>query len=79
MQAPVVAEIYGPDYAGQMALAGSVRELFASTPDIVDVDDSVESDSRRLVIEVDRNKAALLGVSQAQVADVHPPRDPAHF
>ncbi len=70
VQAPLVAEIYGPDYAGQMALAGSIRELFANTPDIVDVDDSVESDSRRLVIEVDRNKAALLGVSQAQVADV---------
>jgi multidrug efflux pump subunit AcrB len=69
VQAPLVAEIYGPDYAGQLALAESLRELFASTPDIVDVDDSVESSSPRLVIHVDRNKAALLGVSQAQVTD----------
>jgi multidrug efflux pump subunit AcrB len=69
VQAPLVAEIYGPDYDGQLALAESLRELFSRTPDIVDVDDSVEADSRRLVIEVDRNKAALLGVSQAQVTD----------
>jgi multidrug efflux pump subunit AcrB len=70
VQAPLVAEVYGPDYAGQLKVAGALRELFASTPDIVDVDDSVESDAPRLVIEVDRNKAALLGVSQAQVADI---------
>jgi multidrug efflux pump subunit AcrB len=69
VQAPLVAEIYGPDYDGQLALAESLRELFSRTPDIVDVDDSVEADSRRLVIKVDRNKAALLGVSQAQVTD----------
>ena len=35
-------------------------------PDIVDVDDSVEAPAQRLVVSVDRAKAALLGVSQAE-------------
>ena len=68
VQAPLVAEIYGPDYEGQLALAREVRRLFAATDDIVDVDDSVEAPAERLLLRVERNKAALLGVSQAQVS-----------
>jgi len=67
VQAPLVAEIYGPDYAGQLAIAGALREMFAATPDIVDVDDSVEANAPRWLFEIDRNKAALLGVAQADV------------
>jgi multidrug efflux pump subunit AcrB len=67
VQAPIVAEIYGPDYAAQVRLAQQVRKVFDSTPGIVDVDDSVVAASPRLVVAVDRQKAALLGVSQAQV------------
>ena len=69
VQAPLVAEVYGPDYAGQQHIAKQLRELFAATPDIVDIDDSVEAATGRYVIAVDRNKAALLGVSQASVAE----------
>jgi multidrug efflux pump subunit AcrB len=69
VQAPLVAEVYGPDYAGQQELATRLRGLFADTADIVDIDDSVEAGSRRYVVTVDRNKAALLGVSQASVAE----------
>jgi multidrug efflux pump subunit AcrB len=68
VQAPLVAEIYGPDYAGQLAIAEALREMFVSTDDIVDVDTSVEAAATRLLLDVDRNKAALLGVSQATVA-----------
>jgi multidrug efflux pump subunit AcrB len=69
VQAPLVAEIYGPDYDGQLEIAAALRQMFASTGDIVDVDDSVEHEARRLVFEVDRSKAARLGVSQAEVAN----------
>jgi multidrug efflux pump subunit AcrB len=62
-----VAEVYGPDYAGQQKVAAELRELFAKTDDIVDIDDSVEATAPRIVVSVDRNKAALLGVSQASV------------
>src|SRR5690606_31443244 len=68
VQAPLVAEIYGPDYEGQQRLAGTIHQLFDATDDIVDTDTSVESPAKRLVVEVDRQKAALLGVPQASVA-----------
>ena len=45
-----------------------MREAFQSTSDIVDVDDSVEFPSKKLVVEVDRAKAARLGVAQSDVA-----------
>jgi multidrug efflux pump subunit AcrB len=68
VQAPLVAEIYGPDYEGQLRVASDVRARLAATPDVVDVDDSVEAAAPRWVFEVDRHKAALLGVAQAEVA-----------
>lgn len=65
---PLVAEIYGIDYGGQIEVARQVREVMAATPDIVDIDDSVEYPAPKLVLEVDRSKAARLGVSQAGIA-----------
>ena len=65
---PLVAEIYGLDYEGQIAVAKQVRSVFENTPDIIDIDDSVESPARRYILDVDREKAALLGVSQQSVA-----------
>ena len=67
VQAPLVAEVYGPNYDGQLELATRLRQIFDDTANIVDIDDSVESESKRFVIHVDRNKAALLGVPQANV------------
>ena len=67
VRAPIVAEVYGPRYAEQRALAKQIRKVFESTPDVVDVDDSIEAPSPRLVVEVDRQKAALLGISGQQV------------
>jgi multidrug efflux pump subunit AcrB len=68
VQAPLVAEVYGPDYPGQLQIATELKRLFAATDDIVDVDDSVEAPAERLLLAIDRNKAALLGVSQSQVS-----------
>ena len=62
--APLVAEIYGMDYPGQIEIARKVRNDFEATKDISDVDDSIEAMQERLVVKVDRQKAALLGVSQ---------------
>jgi len=64
---PIVAEIYGPDYDGQTAVAKQVREEFAATPDIVSIDDTVDAKARRLVLRVQQNKAALSGVAQKDV------------
>ena len=64
---PLVAEVYGLDYGGQIAAARELRKLFESTPDIIDIDDSIETESPRWIIEVDRQKAALYGFSQQAV------------
>lgn len=68
VMSPIVAEIYGPDYAGQKKLGRKIEQIFRDTSDISDIDSSVESDAQRYVIKVDRQRAALLGVSQSQVS-----------
>jgi multidrug efflux pump subunit AcrB len=67
--APLVAEIYGIDYAGQIEVARLVRGVFESTQDVVDVDDSVEYAATEYTLLVDRQKAASLGLSQQAVVD----------
>lgn len=64
----IVAEIYGPDYEGQMAVARQVKDLLAKTDNVVDVDWSVEADQRELRLEVNKDKAMKHGVAAAQVA-----------
>ncbi|HEY0634840.1 MAG TPA: efflux RND transporter permease subunit, partial [Gammaproteobacteria bacterium] len=67
VQSPLVAEIYGLDYAGQIRVAKEVRQVYSETADIIDIDDSVEEPSAKLVLHVDQGKAALLGVSEQSV------------
>ncbi|MBZ0133942.1 MAG: efflux RND transporter permease subunit, partial [Rhodocyclaceae bacterium] len=67
---PIVAEIYGPDYAGQIAVAKEVRKAFEGTADILGVDDSVQADAQKFVLRVSQSKAALLGVAQKDIVEV---------
>jgi multidrug efflux pump subunit AcrB len=66
---PIVAEIYGPDYEGQMAVAKQVRARFAQTADIVGIDDTVDARSPRLLLRVLQGKAALAGVAQKDIVE----------
>ncbi|MBI1175539.1 MAG: MMPL family transporter [Sideroxydans sp.] len=70
VMSPIEAEIYGPDYEGARRVAGKVREQFAKTQDIVGIDDSVTEKAPKLVLHVLQSKAALLGVSPRDIADV---------
>jgi len=70
VQAPIVAEIYGPDDAGRRAVAKSVEATFLATSGVVDVDRSASAPAPRWIIDVDRAKAALLGVRQNEVIDI---------
>ncbi|MBM4134186.1 MAG: efflux RND transporter permease subunit [Nitrospira sp.] len=63
VQSVLVAEVYGPDYARQIALAREVHRLFERTPGVVDVDDFIEADQIKYRFTVDRAKAALAGIS----------------
>lgn len=64
----LVAEIYGPDYGRQMEVAHQIREIFDKTEGVVDVDWYVEDDQPKYRFTVDKEKAALNGVSGDQIA-----------
>ena len=64
----LVAEIYGPDFAGRLDIARQVKEIFETTPGVVDIDWYVEDDQERYEIIVDKDRAAVRGVSTEQVA-----------
>ena len=64
---PIVAEIYGPDYDAQSAVAKQVRAIFEKTDGIVAIDDTVEDDAQRFVLRVLQSKAALAGVAQKDI------------
>ncbi len=66
---PVVAELYGPDYARSRELARVLEQRFRATDGIVDIDTSVESDAPRETLIVDRARAARLGVPQSAITD----------
>ena len=64
----LVAEVYGPDYKGQTELAAKIKKIFQETPGVVDVDWYVEDSQNKFDMKVDLDKAALQGVSAAEVA-----------
>jgi multidrug efflux pump subunit AcrB len=66
--ASVAAEIYGPDYGGQIALAEQVRGVFSGDPDVADVATSAKPGAREVSLLVDYQKAALRGVAAAELA-----------
>lgn len=63
----IVAEIYGPDYGQQIEVARQVKEILATTGNVVDVDWSVEDAQSEFKFEVDKDKAMKLGIPTAQV------------
>ncbi len=70
VRATILAELYGPDYNRLRQIAADLRrEVFDTTVDVVDVDDSDSADTTEYRIDVDRQKAALAGILPAQVAE----------
>jgi len=64
----LVAEIYGPDLAGQIDVARKVKDIFDATPGVVDTDWYLEDPQSKLVMHVDTAKAALHGIAVSDVA-----------
>jgi multidrug efflux pump subunit AcrB len=63
----IVAEVYGPDYDQQIALADSLQQLLARTRDVVDVDWMVEEPQVEFTYQVDREKSLRYGVAPGQI------------
>ncbi len=63
----LVAEVYGPDYKGQIQLAAQIKKVFQQTPGVVDVDWYVEDPQTKYDLKVDLDKSSLHGVSVGDV------------
>jgi multidrug efflux pump subunit AcrB len=66
----LVAEIYGPNMEGQLDVAREVKQVFQQTTGVVDVDWYVEDPQNKFTFKVDETKAALQGISVADIAHV---------
>jgi multidrug efflux pump subunit AcrB len=64
----LVAEVYGPDLAGQTQVAQQIKSIFQHTPGVVDTDWYVEDPQPRLIMRVDEVKAAEHGIAVSDVA-----------
>ena len=64
----LVAEVYGPAPEGRLALAKQIRDLWKRTEGVVDVDWYVEDDQPKYRLIVDKEKAALHGISEDEIA-----------
>lgn len=59
----LVAEIYGPDHRRQIEIAKEIMNVFKETEGVVDVDWYVEDDQKKIVFDVDKEKAAFSGIN----------------
>ncbi len=69
--ATLVGEVYGPlesSYADLVAESKRLRGAMEQTAGVVDVDDFAEADHEKLQYRLDRDKAALTGVTVAEAA-----------
>lgn len=67
----IVAEVYGPPEASYQQLTSEsrkVRRVMEATPQVVDVDDSVEAPQVQYNFVVDRTKAGLHGITEEEIA-----------
>ncbi|RUM33097.1 MAG: AcrB/AcrD/AcrF family protein [Desulfobulbus sp.] len=63
----LVAEIYGPTDKARIALAREVKKIFAATDGVVDIDWYREEERDKTIITVDKEKAALHGISEGTI------------
>ncbi|MDH4305237.1 MAG: efflux RND transporter permease subunit [Nitrospira sp.] len=68
-QKAVDVEIYGYDFDKAREVIAQVKEIMEQTPGLADIEPSREENYPEINITVDREKAALLGISEADVAN----------
>ncbi|MBK4730549.1 efflux RND transporter permease subunit [Oxynema sp. CENA135] len=68
VRSTMLAELYGPDYPTLRSLAKDVREVFAETDEVVDIDDSVKNQMPQVELAVDRQKVNQAGLTTQEIA-----------
>lgn len=63
----LVAEVYGPDYNGQIQLASQIKQIFQQTAGVVDVDWYVEDPQTKYDLKPDLEKVGLHAISANDV------------
>ncbi|MBK7393829.1 MAG: efflux RND transporter permease subunit [Chloracidobacterium sp.] len=63
----IVAEIYGPAYDRQIEIARNIRGILEQTNGVVDVDWYVEDNQTKYSLKIDKEKAALNGITAEQI------------
>ncbi len=64
----LVAEIYGPTEENRLRLAQRVIDIFHTTPGVVDTDWYIEADQPKVEFVIDKEKAALHGISAETIS-----------
>jgi multidrug efflux pump subunit AcrB len=64
----LVAEVYGPDPARRLALAGQVKSVLEETPGVVDVDWYVAAPQAKTSLVVDETRASAADVTASHVS-----------
>jgi multidrug efflux pump subunit AcrB len=64
----LVTEVYGPNEAERLKLAEKVKTIYKATPGVVDVDWYSEADQQKARFVIDKEKAALHGISAATIS-----------
>jgi len=64
----LVAEVYGPNEESRLALGKKVIEIFQHTEGVVDTDWYMEADQTKVRFLLDKEKAALHGISDEAIA-----------
>ena len=65
----LVAEVYGPTEESRLALARRVIEVFHNTRGVVDTDWYIEADQPQARFVIDKEKAALSGISAETISE----------
>ena len=68
-QKAVDVEIYGHDFGAAREVIARVKEIMEQTPGLADVESNREENYPEVNVTVDREKAALLGISETDVAN----------
>lgn len=64
----LVAEVYGPDKKSRSEVADMITKVFKETKGVVDIDTYEEDNMMQLDLQLDKQKAAVMGISSEMVS-----------
>ena len=67
VMAPISAEIYGLDYQQQIEATHKLANVFQQSQDVVDVDTWLDAPQQQWKLNIRRNRAAILGLTETQI------------